>query len=94
VRPFVEVKLKTPVCDKDGRVLLETLKIVKPRMKEILRAHDAAKGKSEATLSVHLIALCSGVAVPLIEEIEPEDYADVGAAFETLQAKDPETGER
>jgi hypothetical protein len=87
VRESIEVKLKTPVLDSDGRVVLDVLKIVKPRAGDLRKAYVAAKGDS-SLVGVLLVGICAGVAQPIIDSMELDDFEAAGNALAKLTQGD------
>lgn len=79
MRPFREVKLTTPICDKDGKVVLDVLRVNKPLFGDLRRSMK--DGKVDSFL---LLSHCTGLSIPMLDRLELEDANKAGEAVEAL----------
>lgn len=94
-RTAVEIVLTHPFDDEIQKDRVSVLRIVKPRLKEMRRASEAARGKGPIEETRQLLAQCTGRDPAALDAMEIDDFQRCAEALERLvNPPDPEAPAR
>ena len=80
-REVTELRLKQPIYDPGKEATIDVLKITEPKLRELRRASDFAKGKGEVELLRQLLAECAGVPAMVLDGLCLADFTAVSAVI-------------